>query len=67
VAGKRPLTSRGVKKLAERERTAGLDPEDAASQWLSEHDPPPVPQVPKSANKSKTLHRWRQRQARGER
>ena len=64
MAHKRRLTSRGAKKLAERERTAGLDPGDAAAQWLAEHDPPPAVEPPKAARKSKTLHRWRQRQAR---
>lgn len=64
---KPPITSRGAQKLGERECAAGLDPEDAAAQWLSEHDPPPVPDPPKAARKSKAVHRWRQRQARGDR
>jgi hypothetical protein len=55
-----------VKKLGEVEREAGLDPDDAASRWLAEHDQPPKPEPPKSASKSKNLHRWRQRE-RGER
>jgi len=58
---KRPLSSRSVQKLAERERTVGLDPDDPAAQWLQEHDPPPAVEPPKAARKSKTLHRWRQR------
>jgi hypothetical protein len=62
---KPPLTSRGVEKLSERERTVGLDPEDAAAQWLGEHDPPSAPAASKAARKSKTLHRWRERQGRG--
>ena len=63
---KRPLSRRSVEKLAERERTAGLDPDDDAAQWLAEHDPPPAVEPPKAARKSKTLHRWRQQQqARG--
>jgi hypothetical protein len=66
-SGKRPLSSRGVKKLAERERTVGLEPDDAAAKWLEGHDPPPAPEPSKAARKSKALHRWRQRQARGER
>jgi hypothetical protein len=60
------LTSKGAKKLGERERTVGLDPEDEATRWLDEHDPPPTPQVPKAASKSKALHRCRQRQQRGD-
>lgn len=59
---KRRPTSKGAKKLAERERNVGLDPDDAAARWLEEHDPPQEPPTPKSAHKSKALHRWRQRQ-----
>jgi hypothetical protein len=62
VMGKRSLTSRGARKLGERERTVGLDPEDEAGRWLNEHDPAPEPDRPKAASKSKGLHRWRQRQ-----
>jgi hypothetical protein len=65
VGRKRPLTSKGAKKLGERERTVGLDPEDEATRWLDEHDPPPKPRTPKAASKSKALHQWRQRQQRG--
>jgi hypothetical protein len=64
---KRPLTSRGAKRLAERECAVGLEPDDAAAQWLQEHDPPPVAEPPKAARKSKALHQWRQRQAREKR
>jgi hypothetical protein len=67
VRRKRPLTRKGAEKLGERERTAGLDPDDDAARWLAEHDPKPEPPPSKSAHKSKTLHRWRQRQQRPER
>ena len=53
-----------AKRRGERERTAGLDPEDEAARWLEEHDAPPVPETPKSAGKSKQLHRWRRRSQR---
>jgi hypothetical protein len=62
MARQRPLKSGSVKKLSERERATGLDPEDDASKWLQEHAPPPPPAVPKGATKSKALHRWRQEQ-----
>jgi hypothetical protein len=62
VRSRRPPTSRGIQKRGERERTAGLDPEDDAARWLAEHDPEPPPPEPKF--KSKELHRWRQRQQR---
>jgi hypothetical protein len=65
VGRKRPLTGKGAKKLGERERTVGLEPDDDAAQWLEEHDPPPQPQPPKAASKSKALHQWRRRQQRG--
>jgi hypothetical protein len=55
---------RRVEKMREREATVGLDPADAAAQWLDENDPPPAPQTPKSARKSKALHRFRQQQRR---
>ena len=65
MSRKRPLTSRGAQKLGEREREAGLDPDDEAARWLREHDPEPPPATPKSARKSKTLHQWRRRQQDG--
>jgi hypothetical protein len=61
---KQPLTRKGAEKLGERERTAGLDPNDEAARWLEENDRQPEPAPPKSAHKSKPLHRWRQRQQR---
>lgn len=48
--------------MREREAAAGLDPEDEAARWLAEHDPRAEPERPKSASKSKELHRWRRRQ-----
>jgi hypothetical protein len=65
VSRNRPPTGKGAKKLGERERAVGLEPNDEAAQWLDEHDPPPKPQPPKAASKSKLLHQWRQRQQRG--
>jgi hypothetical protein len=59
---KKRLTERGVKRMREREASVGLEPDDAAAEWLSEHDPPSPPKTPKSAKKSVTLHRFRQRQ-----
>jgi len=58
---KQPPSRRSVEKRSERERSAGLDPEDEAARWLEEHDPKPPPAVPKSASKSKALHQWRRR------
>jgi hypothetical protein len=48
--------------MREREANVGLDPEDEAARWLSEHDPVPEPARSKSLGKSKELHRWRARQ-----
>jgi hypothetical protein len=59
------LTHEGAKRRAERERRAGLDPEDAAARGLEEQDPPPAPPPSKSKFKSKELHRWREQQKRG--
>jgi hypothetical protein len=52
----------GAQKLGERERELGLDPDDEAGRWLSEHDPPAEPEQPKGLRKSKALHRWKQRE-----
>jgi hypothetical protein len=49
--------------MREREANVGLDPDDAATQWLAENDAPPPPKPPKSAKKSVTLHRFKQRKA----
>jgi hypothetical protein len=51
-----------AERRGERERAAGLDPDDEAARWLAEHDPQPEPREPRSAGKSKALHRWRRRQ-----
>jgi hypothetical protein len=64
MSRKRPLTSRGAQKLGERERMVGLEPDDDAARWLQDNDPKPEPNQPKSASKSKLLHRWRQSQQR---
>ena len=60
---KKRLTERGVKRMRDREASVDLEPDDPAAEWLAEHDPPPAPKTPKSAKKSVTLHRFRQRQA----
>jgi hypothetical protein len=62
MSRKRPLTSRGAQKLGDRERMVGLEADDDADRWLEENDPKPEPKQPKSASKSKLLHRWRQSQ-----
>jgi hypothetical protein len=59
VSRKKPLTERGVKRMIERERSVGLDPDDPGAQWLAENDKQPTPPPPKSASKSRALHRWR--------
>jgi len=53
------LTEKGAKRRGDRERNAGLEPEDDAARWLEEHDPTPPPEPSKSLVKSKELHRWR--------
>jgi hypothetical protein len=61
---KKPLTQRGVAKMRDREAAVGLEPDDDAARWLAEHDPPTPPKAPKSAKKSVSLHRFKQRQDR---
>jgi hypothetical protein len=64
MRARRGLTRKGVEKLSERERTVGIDPDDAAGRWLEEHEPAAEPEPSKARFKSKTLHRWRRREAR---
>lgn len=61
MTGKKRLTPQGVARMRKREASVGLEPDDAAAEWLTEHDPPPTPKVPKSVKKSVSLHRFRQR------
>ncbi len=63
---KRPLTSRGVQRMREREQSAGLDPGDEAARWIAENDPAAPPVAPKSERKSKALHRWRRQHPRNQ-
>jgi hypothetical protein len=61
MSGKKRLTPQGVARMRKREAAVGLEPDDAAAEWLAAHDPPPAPKTPKSVKKSVTLHRFRQR------
>jgi hypothetical protein len=45
--------------MRERERNVGLEPDDDAARWLTEHEPSVEPPQPKAARKSKALHQWR--------
>jgi hypothetical protein len=62
MTSKKRLTPQGVARMRKREASVGLEPDDAAAEWLGEHDPPAAPKPPKSAKKSVTLHRFRRRQ-----
>jgi hypothetical protein len=64
MSRKRPLTGPGARKLGDRERAIGMDPDDEAARWLREHDPEPAPEPSKSSRKSLELHRFRQRRER---
>jgi hypothetical protein len=60
---RRPFDPKKIEKQSERERNLGLDSEDEAARWLTEHDPKPPPATPKRASKNKVLHQWRRRQS----
>src|SRR4051794_22267931 len=64
MSRKPPLSSEGAKRMAERERKVGLEPDDEAARWLEEHDAPPEAPPSKAFGKSKELHRWRRQQGR---
>jgi hypothetical protein len=57
------VNKKRAQRMAERERTVGLEQDDEAAKWLTENAPEPEPPRPKAAHKSKALHRWRQQQA----
>ena len=59
---KRQPSRRAVEKMRERERTVGLDSDDAAAKWLDENELKEPAEPPKAARKSKLLHRWREQQ-----
>ena len=64
MTSKKRLTPQGVARMRKREASVGLEPDDPAAEWLTEHDPKPPPPTPKSVQKSVTLHRFRQRKDR---
>ena len=49
--------------MRDRERNAGLDPDDAAARWLAEHEPEAPPDESKASRKSKLLHRFHNRRS----
>jgi hypothetical protein len=57
---KKPPSRQRVEKMREREQTVGLEPDDAAAQWLDANAPKEELHVSKSARKSKLLHQWKQ-------
>ncbi len=58
------MNKKRAQRMAERERSVGLEPDDETAKWLEQHDPKPEPQRPKAASKSKLLHQFKQRQSR---
>ena len=62
TGAKKPLTTRSVHRMRDREANVGLEQDDAAGEWLAENDKAPPLPPPKAAKKSVTLHRFRQRQ-----
>lgn len=56
---------RTARARGERERVAGIDPDDEAGRWLAAHEPVAPPPVPKRPGKNKALHRFRRRQPPG--
>ena len=61
---KRRPAERAAQRQGDRERAAGLEPDDEAARWLAEHEPHEQPHVPKATRKSKLLHQWRERERR---
>ncbi len=64
TGAKKPLTTRSVHRMRDREANVGLEQDDAAGEWLAENDKAPPLPPPKAAKKSVTLHRFRRRQGR---
>jgi hypothetical protein len=59
---KKPPSRQRVEKMRERERTVGLESDDAAAQWLDANAPKEEVRTPKAARKSKLLHQWKRAQ-----